>query len=229
MRKTKYLAILSLILLAVVSSACGALGPKAQPTVDPQVFQATLDAAATQALQTIVAQITATALFQPPVQEPTQAPTLAVFTPTSEPTATATIVPPTQTPLPSFTPVPPTAAPTKTSTPSDYQCSIVSQSPAFGAKIDTGYDFDAIWKLKNIGTKKWEVGAVDIVYSSGDKLQKYVDALDIAKTVEPGEEITITVDMLAPSSAGTYKAVWKMVFGSVTVCTMNLNLVVEAP
>jgi len=221
MSKKSYLSLISLIVIALISSACG--GPKAAPTMDPQVFQATLDAAATQAVQTIAAQLTTTALAQPPTQEPT----LIVYTPTSEPTATATLVPPTQTPLPSFTPVPPTATKTYTSTPSAYQCSIVSQSPALGAKMDTGFDFDAVWKLKNTGLEDWIVGEIDIVYSSGDKLQKYGDAYDIAENVEPGEEITIVIDMLAPGTAGTYKAVWKMVRGSTTVCTMNLNIVIE--
>ncbi len=225
MRKEKLFSIGMLILLAVASSACGVLGPKAQPTMDPLAFQATLNAAATQALQTIVAQITATAQAQPATQVPTQEPTVKVVTPTSEPTATATLVP---TLVPTATRVPPTAAPTNSPTPKAFECAIISQSPAIGAKMATGNDFDAVWTLKNTGTQMWEVGNVDIRYVSGDKLQKYADIYDIAKTVNPGEQITITVDMLAPGTAGTYKAVWNLV-GTTTICTMNVEIIAQAP
>lgn len=222
MRKEKLFSIGMLILLAVTSSACGLLGPKAQPTMDPLTFQATLNAAATQALQTIVAQITETAKAQPPTQEPTQAPTQVVSTATSAPTATATLVP---TLPPTATRVPPTAAPTNTPTPKALDCTIVSQAPALGAKLDVNTDFDGVWTLKNTGTQKWEVGNVDVRYDSGSKLQKYGDIYDLAKTVNPGEQITITIDMVVPGTAGTYKAVWKLVQGSTTVCTMNLEIV----
>lgn len=224
MSKVKLFSIGMLILLAAATSACGLLGPKAQPTMDPQAFQATLDAAATVALQTIVAQITETAQAQPPAQAPTDEPIVIAPTATTEPTstATATLVP---TLPPTATNVPPTAAPTHTSTPKPLDCSIISQSPALGAKLNTGTDFDMVWTLKNTGTVKWEVGNVDVRFDSGSKLQKYGDVYDLAKTVNPGEQITITVDMLVPGTAGTYKAVWKVVQGSTTVCTMNLEIV----
>lgn len=225
MNKSKYLSIVLLILATVVASACGIAAPQAQPTVDPQIFQSTLNAASTQALETIVAQFTATAQAQPPTAQPT----LVVFTPTSEPTATATLVPPTQTPLPTATPIPATATSTRTPTPSPLECRIVSQSPALGARMDTGYDFDQSWVLRNSGTQNWETGNIDIKYKSGDKLQKFGDVFDLSKMVKPGEEITITIDMLAPNTAGTYKAVWNLVQGSIVVCTMNVNIVAEAP
>jgi hypothetical protein len=81
-----------------------------------------------------------------------------------------------------------------------------------------------VWVLKNTGTKRWELGAVDIKYTSGSKLQKFGDVFDLAKTIEPGGEITITIDMLAPSIAGTYKAVWNLVGESGNICTMNMHI-----
>jgi hypothetical protein len=227
MRTSKVFSFVVLTLLAVASSACGIFGPKAQPTLDPIVFQATLNAASTQALETIAAQITQTAQAQPATQvPPTQEPTVIVITPTLESTATATSTS-TQPPAPTATQVPATSTPTKT--PSALDCTILSQSPASGAKFAVGYDFDGVWKLKNTGTQKWEMGNVDIKFDSGSKLQKYGDAYDLAKTVNPGEEITITIDMLAPQVAGTFKAVWKLMQGSTTICTMNLNIEVTNP
>lgn len=226
MSKSKFLSLSLLVIVAIISSACGILVPKGQPTVDPAAFQATLNAASTQAIQTIVAQITATAQAQPqqPTLAPTEEPTLVVFTPTLEPTATATL-PPTQTPPPPTATRPPaTATSTATATPGPFECRIVSQSPALGAKINGGTDFDLVWVLRNTGTKRWELGAVDIKYISGSKLQKFGDVFDLAKTVNPGEEITITIDMLAPTIAGTYKAVWNLVGESGNICTMNLHI-----
>jgi type II secretory pathway pseudopilin PulG len=226
MSKSKSLSISLLMVLAVVTSACGILVPKAQPTVDPAVFQATLNAASTQAIQTIVAQITATAQAQPqePTQAPTEQPTLVVFTPTTEPTATASFTPTNTPPPPTATRPPATATSTPTATAGPFECRIVSQSPALGAKINAGTDFDMVWVLKNTGTKRWELGAVDIKYTSGSKLQKFGDVFDLAKTIEPGGEITITIDMLAPSIAGTYKAVWNLVGESGNICTMNMHI-----
>lgn len=222
---SKVLSFTVLILLAIASTACGALGPQPQPTTDPLVFQATLDAAGTQAVQTIAAQLTSTALAQP-TQQPTQQPTVVVFTPTTQPTATFTAtLPPTAT----ATRVPPTLAPTNTATPSALQCTLVSQSPALGTKMSNGFDFDAVWKIKNSGTQKWEVGNIDIKYDSGDKMQKVADAFDIAKTVNPGEELTITIDMLAPNTAGVYKAVWKLAAGGTSFCTLNVQIEVVIP
>lgn len=223
---SKVLSFSLLILLAVASTACGVLRPQAQPTIDPLVFQATLDAASTQAVQTIAAQLTSTALAQPPTQMPTEQPTLVVLTPTTQPTATFTAtLPPTAT----QTRVPPTAAPTSTATPSALQCTLVSQSPTLGTKMDPGFDFDAVWKIKNSGTQKWEVGNIDIKYDSGDKMQKAGSVFDLAKTINPGEELTITIDMLAPLSAGVYKAVWKLAAGGTTFCPMNVQIEVVVP
>ncbi len=225
MSKSKILSLSLMIVIALVGSACSALGPKAEPTMDPQIFQQTLNAASTQALETIAAQITATAQAQP--QEPTEEPTVVVFTPTTEPTATASPTATNTLPPPTATRVPATATATHTSTPSDLQCSIVSQSPALGEKMKLGYDFDAIWKLKNTGTKKWDASEMDIRFSSGSKLQKFGDVYDLGKIVNPGEEITITIDMLAPNIAGTYKSTWVLVGEGKTVCTMNLHVEVQ--
>lgn len=225
MSMTKILSFSLMIVIALLASACGALGPQAEATMDPQIFQQTLNAASTQALETIVAQLTATAQAQPP--EPTQQPTVVVFTPTTQPTATATATVTNTLPPPTATRVPATATATHTATPSDLQCSIVSQSPALGEKMKMGNDFDAVWKLKNTGTKLWDAGEADIRFSSGSKLQKFGDIYDLAKTVNPGEEISIAVDMLAPNIVGTYKATWVLVGEGKTICTMNVHIEVQ--
>lgn len=224
---SKLLSYSLLILLAVASTACGLIGPQAQPTMDPLVFQSTLNAAGTQAVETIAAQLTSTALAQPPTEIPTQAPTVVVLSPTTAPTSKATLVP-TLAPTATATRVPVTSTPTSTSTPSDLVCTLVSQSPALGTKMSYGTDFDAVWKIKNTGTLAWAVGNVDIKYVSGEKMQKAGDTFDLAKTVNPGEEITITLDMLAPQNAGTYSAVWNLVAGR-AFCNMNVKIEVTVP
>src|SRR3990172_6111114 len=109
MRISRIVSISTLLILMLVLTACNAFGPQTPATVDPNVIKATVDAASTQAVLTIAAQLTSTALAQPTnTPTVTLTPTLAVTsTPlsTSTPMATAT-----------NTRVPFTLAPTFTST-----------------------------------------------------------------------------------------------------------------
>lgn len=232
MQVNKTLAVILLLGLALVLSACNAFGPAAPPTPDPLAFQATLNAAATEAIQTISAQFTQTFEAIPteafvPVASAT--PDVAVIPTNTEVPPTPTQGPPTWTPVPTL---PPSATPTATSaatltptaTKGPLQCEVVSQSPARGSRIAYGSDFDWVVKLKNTGTKDWGAANVDFKYVSGDKLQKYGDAVDLSKDVKVNEEFTFTLDMLAPSDAGIYRASWNLVEGATVICTVNFEI-----
>jgi hypothetical protein len=222
MRIPKFILISTLLILMLILTACNALGPQIPPTVDPAVVQATVDAASTQVVQTIAAQLTGTALAQP-TSTPTNTlvPTQAI-----SPTQLAT-----NTPLPTATNtrVPVTLAPTFTATPANYTCSLVSSSPAAGAKLNINDDFDAVWVVKNTGIKNWEVGMVDLKYDSGQKMQKFVDIVDIPTLIEPTKEYTLRVDMAVPATAGKYSAVWKLMMEGTTLCTLNVSIEAVVP
>ncbi len=226
------LMILTVFLLAT-ASGCGILGGGEAPTPDALAFQATLNAAATQAVQTIQAQFTQTEQARPtepfvPIPSATPQPTEP---PTATPDYSPTPAPPTWTPVPIFTSTftataTSQATATATSTPSPYSCSVVRVEPRAGTKLPYRNDFDARFTLKNNGTKDWLAANVDLKYASGEKMQKYADAVDLGKDVKPGEEYTFVVDMLAPENAGTYKATWNLVDSSNTYCSVTIEIVV---
>jgi len=219
--KPNKIKVLSTALAAVILlSACNLIAPQATPTQDAQSAQATINAAVTQAMESIARQLTSTAAALPTVAATsTSAPTLAS-------TATATmVILPTAIP-PTATLIRPTAKPkpTATATPSDYACQLVAASPAAGTKVTVGTDFDTTWQWKNVGTRSWEVGYVDLRYDSGQKMQTVADVLDITVPVAPGAEVSKVVDMRAPATAGKYTATWKLMMENITLCTMTVSI-----
>jgi len=218
-KKTKWI-VLPVLILAL--AGCNALGPKTPPTPDPLVIQSTIDAASTRAVETIVAQLTGTALAQP-----TNTPT-----PTVEPTKAASPTPlATNTLLPTATNtrIPATLAPTFTPTPANYACGLVSTSPAAGKKYNINEEFDAVWVVKNTGIKNWEIGTLDLKYDNGQKMQKFADIFDVSTLVEPGKELTLIVDMVVPATAGKYAATWKLLMDGTTLCTLPVSIEAVTP
>lgn len=233
MPRTRLFPLLALtVLLVSLTSGCGILGG-GEPTPDPLAFQATLNAAATEAVQTIQAQFTQTEQARPtepfvPVPSATPQPTEP---PTATPDYSPTPAPPTWTPVPIFTntftaTATSNATATSTATPSPYSCAVVKVEPKAGTKLPYRNDFDARFTLKNNGSKDWLAANVDLKYASGEKMQKYADAVDLGKDVKPGEEYTFVVDMLAPENAGTYKATWNLVDSSTVYCSVTIEIVV---
>ncbi len=221
MKKQQITMLTVALAFSLMLSACNLPGAAGAPTLDPVAQQATIDAAVTQAMGTAAANLTSTAAALPTstfTATPTEAPTA-----TQVPTATA--VPPTAT----RTYVPPAPTRTLTPTPAAYACKLVSTSPAAGTKININTDFDANWKVQNIGTKVWEVGYLDLKYVSGQKMQTGADIFDIITFVDKGGELTLIVDMKAPSTAGKYTAAWVLMMEGITLCTLPVNIEAVTP
>jgi uncharacterized protein YceK len=216
------LVIMITAILAGCNSAATTVAPTTQTTSDQQ---ATLDSLRTQVAQTVIA--------NPTLVPPTDTPVLETNTPTVTSTPTSTV-----TPLATSTPVPPTLAPTKTPVPwtstpvytatsTAYNCTITDVSPKSTDTVKKGTDFDGKWVVKNTGTEAWYHGDIDIKYISGTKFQVAgEDLLDMKSDVAHDASYTVIVDMVAPSSAGTYTATWALVRSGTTVCTMPLTVVV---
>lgn len=214
--------ILTSLLVILLLSACSFPGsPAAVPTADVAL---TLDAARTQAAMTVAAEIASQATATPLPPTATLAPTSTeVPSPTPFPTFT-----PSNTPLPpTATLIPYTPTITLTNTPTDYNCTITASSPAANASFSKKADFDAKWTLKNTGTQTWFTGEIDYIYSSGEKMQKYNDAYDLAVEVQNGKSVDIIVDMIAPDKEGTFTSTWSLVRGSRTICQMKVTIVVK--
>lgn len=209
-----------IIAFSMLLSACNLF----VPTPDPLIQQATVDAAVAQTLQAETVNMTSTAAALPTS-------TFTAVPPTLEPTATltpeptATLAPsPTNTKVPN-TAVPYTPVPSATPTQAAFSCKLVSVSPADGTKIKINTDFDGVWVVKNTGTKRWEVGTLDLKYVNGTKFQTKGDVFDVSKEVAPGAEYTLIVDMKTPATAGKVTASWVLTMDGTTVfCTLPLSI-----
>ena len=191
------------------------------PTTDPN------------SISTFIVQTANAASTRTAAAMPTFTPT-ATFTPTPrntdtpEPTATATVLFLFYTP----TKVIPTlsggggGSGSGGTSSQNYACTLISVNPPNGTSYNNRVDFDARWKVKNIGKKNWDKSSVDYVYLSGDKFHK-VAGYDLSASVKVGDSIEIGVDMQSPKNAGTYTTNWTMQAGVQRFCTLSLTIVVK--
>jgi hypothetical protein len=107
-----------------------------------------------------------------------------------------------------------------------YACQVLSVSPANGTTMNKETDFDATWKVKNIGTKTWDKNSVDFVYVSGTEMHKR-PGYDLSSSVKSGQEISLGADMVAPKKAGAYTTTWALQVGNNEFCKMTLTINVK--
>jgi hypothetical protein len=69
--------------------------------------------------------------------------------------------------------------------------------------------FTKTWRLKNVGTCTW-TSAYKLVFDSGERMSGPESQPLTAVSVAPGETVDVSVDMIAPAIAGTYKSNWKI-------------------
>lgn len=180
--------IASLLLAAMILSACQA----ATPTQDPALK-------ITEIAATVKAEITQNAALTP------SATATATITPT------ATLEPPT--PTVSVTePTPTTAAPTahvEQEATDDNGIWIEDTTIPDGTILKPGESFTKIWKVKNTGETIWQT-SYRLVYLEG--LQGANSTLKVAfiHTVRPAMTLEIKVPFVAPTEPGTYYSYWRM-------------------
>jgi hypothetical protein len=139
--------------------------------------------------------------------------TVAAVDAQTQPTVTAIVLQPTSTvsSLPTITPqitsTSISTVPTSTPKPCN-QAWMVSESPLDDASYSAGATFTKTWNLNNTGTCTW-TGNYRTIYYSGDSISgagtKYLNS-----TVAPGEKVDIVYTFKAPSTAGTYKTLFKL-------------------
>jgi hypothetical protein len=208
--------IMSGVLLAAFLAGCASTTPT--PTLAPTAnFQATLNAVRTESARTVVANLTQSAPTATPVTPATPTQTLA---PTG--TATATLPPlPTVTRTATF--IPWTLTPTQAA----WACVVTDYLPKATTTYDVGVNFDGSWAIKNTGKETWLHSDIDIRYSSGTKFQKTVDGIDLKTDVAGGDTVTVGIDMVAPSTAGTYSTVWVVARGDQVICNLPLTVTIK--
>jgi hypothetical protein len=116
---------------------------------------------------------------------------------------------PTDTPTPSDTPEPDTPTPSNTPIPCNLAKFVSDVSIPDGTTFQSGDTFTKTWRLQNVGSCAWTSG-YDIVFSGGDAMDAPASVQLTAGTVNPGQNVNISVDMTAPASEGTYRGNWKL-------------------
>ncbi len=85
-----------------------------------------------------------------------------------------------------------------------------------------GQIFRKVWRIQNAGSCTWSSG-YQLVYTGGDAMG-YNYAVNLPKSVAPGEIVDVSIDLTAPNSYGVYQSNWKLrspsgnIFG-----TANMN------
>jgi hypothetical protein len=154
-------------------------------TPAPTPVPVDIHALQTAAVQTVIANVTQTALAQP----------------------TSTPVPPTETLAPPTPTETPTPAVTATAQQCDNSAWISDVSVPDGTHMVAGQEFIKTWKVKNTGTCTWTTG-YRIVFSYGEKMSGLPTPL--SAEVAPGTEVELSVNLKAPLKNGNFFANWRL-------------------
>jgi hypothetical protein len=192
--------LIAVTIFALALTSCNLIGYFNQDETEDfaqieTIAAATIAARLTQSVfETAVAQLTQiapTATGYVPLETNTPQPTntpIATFT-LAAPIATA--VPPTKTPVP----IPCNAA-----------SFVADVTIPDWSSIYAGESFVKTWKVKNVGTCAW-TKEYKIYFYSGTQM-KAPDSVAFPGTVNPGESVNLSVNMVAPSDTGSYTGSW---------------------
>ncbi|MBN1536711.1 MAG: hypothetical protein JW908_08275 [Anaerolineales bacterium] len=103
---------------------------------------------------------------------------------------------------------PPAPPPPPTAVPCDHATYIKDVSYPDNTELAAGTTFVKTWRIKNTGACTWSEDYA-VVFMGGDEMDT-PSSVSMPHTVHPGETVDISVDLLAPSSPGTYRAEYKL-------------------
>jgi hypothetical protein len=186
---------LAFLAAAILLAACAPATP-VEPTPDVNVIR-------TSAASTVVAEFTLTAAFFTPTPQP-----LPTETPTQQ------FLPATETPAAIFTLDPTQAALTPDALCDDYSFDLTTLDVTIpdGTPMTPGQEFTKTWKIKNTGICTWDTNYKAIFsYSAPPNERMNAQPIPLTALVAPGQEVDVSVQFKAPSTAGEYTGYWQMV------------------
>lgn len=209
----KYKRILMALTFLLLLSACAPSTPEPIVPIET-VFAATMNAINAQTAAAMPATSTPT-----PTPINTRRPTI-----TPQPSSTAVVLTPTFTPT-----ITPVYTPTNITSGSGnvlYACELVELSPRSGHEVKPNEKFRWVWKVRNIGTKKWWTDTMFVTYVSGSKF--YVKKeYALGDPTDIGEIGVFSIKMQAPKEPGTYTTTWSLKKGIHSFCYAQLKIVVK--
>jgi hypothetical protein len=108
----------------------------------------------------------------------------------------------------------------------DFSCAVSNVFPTEGTIYPTKSLFVAQWTVKNTGISNWDKNNMDFVYVKGDRLH-LESGSDLSKSVATGDSITLTVNMMAPDTPGTYSTTWNLRSSKIFFCTLKVSIIVQ--
>ena len=190
----RYTRAVCLFLLTSVLCACGLSAPGSadEPTLAPQaIFTSAAKTAEARRLERFA--LTATMAPQSliatsagPSPTATQPPTLVPATPTSPVAGTTSVAP----------------------TGGDRAEFVADLSVLDGTEFAPNQTFQKGWKILNSGQSTWTTEYA-LVFVDG-ALMGATASVPMPKEVAPGEQVEITVDMVAPPTPGPYRGYWEL-------------------
>lgn len=93
-----------------------------------------------------------------------------------------------------------------------------------GTVMVPNFSFTKTWRLKNIGTCTW-TPAYSATFVSGDPMNAVFPA-PLTMNVAPGQSVDVSVNMVSPAAAGSYRGNWalKNAVGTVFALGTNSNI-----
>jgi len=96
------------------------------------------------------------------------------------------------------------AYPTSTALPCN-QAVLISEDPIDDKSYSAGATFTKTWTMKNVGTCTWNTN-YKLVFISGNAMGGAASK-NLTSSIAPGQTVSLSVSLTAPSSAGTHKGV----------------------
>ncbi len=75
--------------------------------------------------------------------------------------------------------------------------------------IAPGESFTKTWRLQNAGSCTWGIGYL-LYFESGDIMGGPSSQDLTSETINPGEDLDVSVNLVAPGETGTYQGFWKL-------------------
>jgi hypothetical protein len=72
-----------------------------------------------------------------------------------------------------------------------------------------GEKFTKTWRLQNAGSCPWTIGYL-LYFEGGDSMGAPTSLELTSETIQPGDIVDVSVDLIAPQETGTYQGNWKL-------------------
>ncbi len=101
-----------------------------------------------------------------------------------------------------------TATPTLPPVPCDQAGFVSDAAIPDGTHINASTAFTKVWRVRNMGSCAWNADYA-LVYKEGE-LMAALSPITLGKSVEPGETVELSVNLVAPATGGVYSSYWML-------------------